>query len=799
MKLTIDFETRSRAEIKDVGTYAYAQHPSTEVMCMAAKLEDGAPKILVPEVFAAMLPAGHGLPLATAAEIFVPEITVIEAHNAMFEFAIWNSVCAPRHGWPILKPEQITCSMALASMFALPRKLASAGEALGLDIQKDAVGHRLMLKMCKPKKDGSWHEKPEDLVALYRYCIQDVEAEHALSTALGGSLPPSERRIWALSVKMNDRGIRVDIPAVKAIRSLVQQHEEKLLDRMAKMTWGKVKSPKQVAAFVHWVNAKHESTLLQSADKAAISAALERKDIGPEVREALEIRQSLGKASTAKYEAFLNMTCADGRLRNNLVYHGASTGRYAGTGVQLQNLPRPHKGFKAGVSLPALATGDLEYSQLVLDDPMPHASSALRSMIVAEDGKDLVVADYSSIEARNVMWLAEENEAVQMFRDGADIYCEMAGAIFHRKVTKDDKLERQLGKTCVAEGSLVLTDNGLKPIENVSVDDMVWDGVEWVRHDGVIYQGRKPVISYCGLSATADHGVFTQGGPVPFGLAACGHYQCIGTELNGANLPVGEDYIARDYTSDEAHACVDQVGGFLLGWHSRKAPVYDILNCGPRGRYTVSGVLVLNCILGCGYGMGVPKFLATCHSQGLDIDEDLAAKAVQAYRTKYSKVPMLWYALERAAKQAIKEKGVWFPAKLVRWMCKGRFLRCRLPSGRMLWYMDPVISTDEYGEGITFMGVDTYTKKWSRQKTFGGKLCENVVSAISRDIMTNAMLNLENAGYEVVMTVHDEIISEVPKDFGSVEEFIEIMTQPIGWAPGCAIGAEGWRADRYKK
>ena len=238
MKLTIDFETRSRAEIKDVGTYAYAQHPSTEVMCMAAKLEDGAPKILVPEVFAAMLPAGHGLPLATAAEIFVPEITVIEAHNAMFEFAIWNSVCAPRHGWPILKPEQITCSMALASMFALPRKLASAGEALGLDIQKDAVGHRLMLKMCKPKKDGSWHEKPEDLVALYRYCIQDVEAEHALSTALGGSLPPSERRIWALSVKMNDRGIRVDIPAVKAIRSLVQQHEEKLLDRMAKMTWG---------------------------------------------------------------------------------------------------------------------------------------------------------------------------------------------------------------------------------------------------------------------------------------------------------------------------------------------------------------------------------------------------------------------------------------------------------------------------------------------------------------------------------------------------------------------------------
>lgn len=652
MKLTIDFETRSRAEIKDVGTYAYAQHPSTEVMCMAAKLEDGAPKIFVPEVFAAMLPAGHGLPLATAAEIFVPEITVIEAHNAMFEFAIWNSVCVPHYGWPILKPEQITCSMALASMFALPRKLASAGEALRLDIQKDAIGHRLMLKMCKPKKDGSWHEKPEDLVALYRYCIQDVEAEHALSTALGGSLPPSERRIWALSVKMNDRGIRVDIPAVKAIRSLVQQHEEKLLDRMAKMTRGKVKSPKQVEAFVQWVNAKHESTLLQSADKAAISAALERKDIGPEVREALEIRQSLGKASTAKYEAFLNMTCADGRLRNNLVYHGASTGRYAGTGVQLQNLPRPHKGFKAGVSLPALASGDLEYAQLVLDDPMPHASSALRSMIIAEGGKDLVVADYSSIEARNVMWLAEENEAVQMFRDGADIYCEMASFLYGRPITKADSRERFIGKSI---------------------------------------------------------------------------------------------------------------------------------------------------ILGCGYGMGAPKFKATCAGQGVDVEDELAAKAVQAYRTKYSKVPMLWYALERAAKQAIKERGVWFPAKLVRWMCKGRFLRCRLPSGRMLWYMDPALSTDEHGEGITFMGVDTYTKKWSRQKTFGGKLCENVVSAISRDIMTNAMLNLEDAGYDVVMTVHDEIISEVPKDFGSVEEFIEIMTQPIGWAPGCAIGAEGWRADRYKK
>ena len=968
MKLTLDFESRSKADLKETGVWAYGEHPSTEILCMAAKLGDGVPVIWAPDKFLALLPKDHGLPLATFDEIFTPEVTEIEAHNAGFEFAIWNTVGVRRHGWPPLDPNRVSCSMALASTFALPRALGKACEALRLPIQKDAAGQRLMLKMCKPNARGQWQEKPADLKRLFEYCIQDVEAEHALSQALGGTLSTKEREVWHLTLEMNARGVQVDVKGAKIIYKMLQEHETELLEEIRALTSGVVDSPRKVAQLGKWINARCGSAVLHSVDKSAVSVALAREDLPDDVRRVLEIRQSLGKSSTAKYASLLSVVSKDGRLRDNVVYHGASTGRYAGKGVQLQNLPRPHKGFDQEPDLAVLKSGSLYMTRAMYDDPMLVASSALRSMLIAAPDKDLIVADYSGIEARNVMWAAGETEAVEMFKSGGDIYCATAEAIYGRPVTKANKFERQLGKTCIAEGSLVLTDKGLKPIESILLDDRVWDGVEWVSHDGAIYQGEKHVITYQGLTATPDHGVFLDFGPVPFGLAASRLQTLTRTGDGGQEVRLGDDYLPRNLSAETAHICSDSMrwmlyrevdlagkshvgeefrmpkmftaarppgssawsevrrpvgqmhlscqsgvgtlwgprspvlvqeptrfcgvghGAFApldilgggdrpgrqqrplragqsspsfpqgadaehrsqhlddmageedsrhgyaqpvhhqdhlpvrqsghdrgadhresmaerqreaqeLAGHPRQARVYDILNCGPRGRYTVSGVLVLNCVLGCGYGMGAPKFQMTCKTQGIEIDEALANKAVKAYRTKYAKVPQFWYAQENAAKMAVRHPGDWIPAKLVKWMFRNRFLRCELPSGRMLWYYEPHIVTDGNTgqEQLGFMGIDTYTKQWSRQTTFGGKLTENIISAISRDIMCEAMLRLDDVGYPVVMTVHDEIISEVPKGFGSVEEFISIMCEEPSWAPGCPIGAEGWRAERYKK
>ena len=654
MKLTIDFETRSRADLKETGVWAYGEHASTEILCMAAKLGSNAPVLWAPDKFLGMLPADHCLPLASFSEIFTNEVTEIEAHNASFEFAIWNTVGVKKYGWPALSPDKISCSMALASTFALPRALGQACTVLRLPIQKDAAGQRLMLKMCKPNIKGLWHEKPEDVQRLFEYCIQDVEAEHALSNALGGCLSPKEREVWRFTMQMNARGIQVDVPLARTIHKMLQEHEVELLEQIRGLTSGAVDSPRQVGALGKWINARCGVAVLTSVDKSAVAAALEMDKLPDDVRRVLEIRQSLGKSSTAKYATILSSVCKDGRLRDNVVYHGASTGRYAGKGVQLQNLPRPHRGFKQAEDLNILRTGSLYMTRVLYDDPMIPASSALRSMLIAKPDHDLIVADYASIEARNVMWAAGEKEAVQMFRDGGDIYCEMAASIYGKPVNKKEHpFERQLGKTA---------------------------------------------------------------------------------------------------------------------------------------------------ILGCGYGMGAPKFQVTCATQGIKIDEDLANKAVKAYRTKYPKVPEFWYAQENAAKMALRTPDTWIPAKLVRWLFRNRFLRCELPSGRMLWYYEPCIVTDTMGrEQLGFMGIDTYTKQWTRQTTFGGKLTENIISAISRDIMCEAMIRLEDAGYPVVMTVHDEIISEVPKDFGNVDEFMEIMCEEPTWAPGCPIGAEGWRAERYKK
>jgi DNA polymerase len=206
-------------------------------------------------------------------------------------------------------------------------------------------------------------------------------------------------------------------------------------------------------------------------------------------------------------------------------------------------------------------------------------------------------------------------------------------------------------------------------------------------------------------------------------------------------------------------------------------------------------------ILGCGFGMGPPKFHATCLGYGIEIELALAEKAVAMYRAKFAKVPRLWRALEEAALLALKNPGkayrlsdefqpVWF-------VYDGkRFLKCCLPSGRFLYYAFPKAEPGKYGsDQLTFMGVDSTTKQWRREHTYGGKLAENVVQAIARDLMALALLRLEAAGYPVVMTVHDEAVCEVVD--GDVSTVEGLMCEVPEWATGLPVAAEGFIGRRY--
>jgi DNA polymerase len=205
-------------------------------------------------------------------------------------------------------------------------------------------------------------------------------------------------------------------------------------------------------------------------------------------------------------------------------------------------------------------------------------------------------------------------------------------------------------------------------------------------------------------------------------------------------------------------------------------------------------------ILGLGYGMGASKFVDTCAAMaGVTIEEDFAQQVVQTYRTQFAEVKQLWWDTESAAIDAVRSGH----AEI--WDYEPPFLFCRLPSGRRLAYPFPEIKAraTPWGDvkaSLTFMGTNAYSRQWARQHTYGGSLVENIVQAISRDILAEAMLRCEWTGlYHPVLSVHDELICEAPEGQGSVEEFVTLLEEPPEWAPDCPIKAEGFSTFRYHK
>ncbi len=209
-------------------------------------------------------------------------------------------------------------------------------------------------------------------------------------------------------------------------------------------------------------------------------------------------------------------------------------------------------------------------------------------------------------------------------------------------------------------------------------------------------------------------------------------------------------------------------------------------------------------VLGCGYQMGAPKFKATVEGYGVEISEALAAAAVKAYRQTYKEVVDFWYEIERAAIHAIRTRDA-HTINCVTFYIAGDFLYCRLPSTRLLAYHKPTVKRvpffDNMKDTVHFMGVNSTTNQYEEQRIYGGKFTENIVQGIARDLLAEAMLRCEKAGYPVVMHVHDEIVVEVDNDRPefSIVVFNDIITDLPGWAKSCPIEAEGWRGKRYRK
>jgi DNA polymerase bacteriophage-type len=446
-----DYETRGVLQLQHVGSWKYAADARTEVLCCAYCADDEPVKIWR---------AGDPVPPEFLEASRNPSWLVC-AHNAQFEIAIEHFIMVRRHGWPRIPLRQMRCTMAQALALALPPRLELLAESLELTHQKDKAGNRLMLMMSKPRRPRKdedpegryWFDDEDRTRRLEEYACEDVEVEREAYQQLR-PLSAEEQQLWLMDLQINARGFAVDTELATAARKIAQAAAPELNGELTEITGGAVSTINQVARLKAWLATQGCTT--DCLDKDAIEKLLASDTLSAPARRALELRQSGAQAAAKKIDSLLARCDRDGRVRGALRFHGASTGRWAGNGLQPQNLKRPQiEDLDAAVA--AVATGDYAHMRSLYPKPLAVVGDISRSMIRAAPGYQLIGADFSSIESRVLAWIAEEEWKLDSYRrfdatqDPRDEpYCITACKIFRVPdgTFNAESPERQVGKTC---------------------------------------------------------------------------------------------------------------------------------------------------------------------------------------------------------------------------------------------------------------------------------------------------------------------------------------------------------------
>jgi DNA polymerase len=456
-KITMDMETRGVVDLTKCGTYRYAKDPNTDIMCISSKW--GGDKTETWNLMDADADPEDIL-------YMIDQTDIINAHNVQFERVMWTEIMVKRYGYPEIPFHKWRCTAAKAAAHALPRDLDRACAALNLPIQKDYEGYKLMMKLCRPRKpqmkkkkqpNGTWkitwledehgvywHEDPDDIKRLLSYCETDVEAEYALDQRLN-DLSPLELEIWRLDQLINDRGIYADRGEVENIIGKIASNKTLLEAELGDLTNGTIRSATQAQATRDYI--AEFGVLLPNMQKETVTETL-RTDLPEDVRRILELRQVLAKSSVAKFEAMLKGMDEDGRMRGTLLYHGAGTGRWAGKRIQ------PHNFLRAcwkdpDTMLPLYLDSCADDYKDTYWDMTIAASMCLRGVLRAAPANDLLCADFSSIEAIVLAWLAGEQHVLDAVIAGLDLYKVIAAEVYHVDYDAVTHDMRQVGKTCV--------------------------------------------------------------------------------------------------------------------------------------------------------------------------------------------------------------------------------------------------------------------------------------------------------------------------------------------------------------
>nr|DAN48609.1 MAG TPA: DNA polymerase I [Caudoviricetes sp.] len=642
--INIDIETFSSINISKSGVYKYVESEDFEVLLFAYSIDGGKTEIV---------DIANGEELSEEIIQALLDDNVIKwAFNAQFErICLSRFLKLPKGTY--LNPKSWRCTMVWSAYMGLPFSLEGVGKVLGLEKQKLIEGKDLIRYFCVPctptKSNGfrnrnfPYHDKIK-WEAFKTYNIRDVDTEKEIQCKLMKFPVPDF--IWEeynLDQEINDRGIKVDLDFVNRVITLDDKVRTKLMSELQILT--ELENPNSVVQLKGWLSEQGVET--ESLDKKSVKELV--KVTKGEVSKALALRMQLSKSSIKKYQAMKDVACEDNRCRGMFQFLGANrTGRFSGRNVQLQNLPRNTMKELFEVRL-IIKNRDGDILELLYDNVPDILSQLIRTAFVPKENMKFYVADFSSIEARVIAWLAGETWREELFKKGGDIYCMSASQMF---------------------------------------------GVPVVKHG-----------------------------------------------INGDLRQKGK--IAE---------------------------------------------------LACGYGGSVGA-LTAMGALDMGLKEDELKPLVLSWREANQNIVALWWAVDKAIKDAIVMKGL-TRTHGIEFECRSGLLRITLPSGRKLTYIKPKIEINKFGgESVTYEGVGV-AKKWERIESYGPKFVENIVQAISRDILMYALQNL--SVYNIVAHVHDEIIIETSEDT-KLEDICESMSRVPYWAKGLILTADGYTCEFYMK
>lgn len=731
-KIHLDFETFSESDLKSVGGFNYARHASTRVTCYAISirfanndyyLDSWNPNKAHPSWMPQLLATG----------------CAIAAFNWVFEFYIWHYVLRRDYPeLPVLDYLRFDCTAARARSNSIGRSLDTVAQAMRLEHQKDSIGYKVMLQLCKPKraskKDPNTYYAPElypeKYAILEEYCRSDVMAEMAVDAALP-PWRPEELAIFQLDKKINMRGVPIDRDTCRLALSISQQAKVKYNTELYHLTG--VSSASEVMQLTAWI--RLQGVECESLDAENCREMLLRSDIPADVRRAVEIREALSKSSVAKISKMLALAADHGHARDTLVYAGAiGTLRWSGDALQPQNIPRgKSKPARVLAAVESIKTGRLDVVEFLHGDATQTISDCIRAMIAAPPGTMILAADYSNIESRILFHLAGERAGLQLYRDKRCVYCDMAATVYAtdydtvwQEYKAGDGGKRNIGKAAIL--GLGYQMGGPKFLDTIETQSLTYDPA---LGDFINLRGK----SLRQWRATREHE-----------LQYKQTHRWV-TELRGPHviMPNGITACVEGMTAAQALRTMQEAQT-------------DKVKQDYRDKFAA-----------------VPKLWAACN-----------IAAMQAVRSPGEYVPVGFGGL------AFYVRGDWLSLE----MPGDGYLSWYRPILKTI-----INQFGNRQEQLFYEHLNSVTKKWELTATYGGKLVENIVQSYARRILAYAMLRADAAGFDIFMHVHDEpaVLVAEGADQAVVDYFCNLICELPTWAEGLPLAASGWIGPRYKK